>query len=335
MLRVAVIGLGDIALVHLPIIQSHPDAVLVAVCDIDRSKRALAPEAAFYTDHLEMLEQEDLDCVHNCLPHHLHFPVTKACAERGIHVFQEKPVAMNTREAMELVALEDANPGVRIGICMQNRFNESTEALLELVRSGNYGKVLGVKGLVTWHRPRSYYESKPWRGRMELAGGGTMINQSIHTLDLLQLLGGEVEAIRGSVDNLLDYGIEVEDTATAHIRFKNGARGLYFATNCYAGNSSVEIQVLLENGKFTIKDNILMKTNASEEKEKIVEDSRLPGSKFYYGASHKRLVGLFYEGIRTGSRDYVHARDALASIRMVDAIRMSSELKKEVHMEDF
>ena len=87
----------------------------------------------------------------------------------------------------------------------------------------------------------------------------------------------KLEEIKGSIDNLLDYGIEVEDTAVAHIKFKNGATGLFFATNSNFGNSSVELQVVLEKGKFTIKDSILTRVNEEGIKERMVEDAKLPG----------------------------------------------------------
>jgi predicted dehydrogenase len=228
MLKVAVIGLGDISRIHIPAIQANPNAELVAVCDLDESLKDTVPGANFYTDYHEMLEKENLDVVHNCLPHYLHYPVTKTCIEKGVNVFQEKPLGLNTSEGQALAKLEEEHRDVKLGVCLQNRYNESFEKLMEIVKSGEYGKVTGVKGLVAWYRPKAYYDVKPWRGKMEYAGGGSMINQSLHTLDLMQLVGGKMESIRGSVDQLLDYGIEVEDTASAHINFQNGARGLFF-----------------------------------------------------------------------------------------------------------
>ena len=257
MLKVAVIGLGDISKIHLPVIQENPNVELVAVCDIDESLKNSVPNVKFYTDYHLMLDQEEIDCVHVCLPHYLHYPVTRDIVEKGIHVFQEKPIGLNSDEGAALVKLEEKHKDVKICICFQNRYNETFEMLQEIVQSGQYGKIIGIKGLVTWFRPKDYYEVKPWRGQMATAGGGVMINQSIHTLDLMQLIGGEIDEIRGSIDNLLDYGIEVEDTAVANIKFKNGATGLFFATNSNFGNSSVELQVVFENEKFTIKDSIL------------------------------------------------------------------------------
>lgn len=332
MLKVAIIGLGDIYPIHIAAIESNPNVKLVALCDCDETLNNHMPNVNFYTDYNLMLEEEALDCVHICLPHYLHYPVTKACVEKGINVFQEKPVAMNAQEGLELLKLEEAYPNIKICICLQNRFNESFEALEEILESGQYGKLIGVKGIVTWYRPKEYYDVKPWRGQKKYAGGGAMINQSIHTLDLMQLVGGEIEAIRGSVDQMLDYNIEVEDMATAHIRFKNGAIGLYYATIGNAANSSVEFQVVLENGKFTIKDSILTRLNDNDKKEEIIEDAKLAGSKFYYGASHAKLINKFYSCIDDNTDDYVHVKDALMSIRMIDTILKSSELKKEIEM---
>ena len=222
---------------------------------------------------------------------------------------------------------------MKICICFQNRYNETFEKLQEIVKSGKYGKIIGIKGLVTWFRPKDYYDVKPWRGKMEYAGGGVMINQSIHTLDLMQLLGGEIEEIKGSIDNLLDYGIEVEDTAIANIKFKNGATGLFFATNSNFGNSSVELQVVFENEKFTIKDSILTRVNEKGQKEEMIEEQNFLVSKFYYGASHMKLINQFYSCIENDTNDYVHVKDALPSIKIIDAIRKSSELNKEIKME--
>ena len=146
MLKVAVIGLGDISKIHIPIIQENPDVELTAVCDINEELKDTVPGVKFYSDYHVMLEEEELDCVHICLPHYLHLPATKACVEKGIHVFQEKPLALNTDEGLELVRLEEEHPNVKICICFQNRYNETFEALQEIVESGKYGKVIGVKG---------------------------------------------------------------------------------------------------------------------------------------------------------------------------------------------
>lgn len=330
MLKIAIIGLGDVSHVHLAAIKENPTVSLVAACDIDETLRSSVTGSSFYTDYEEMLVEEALDCVHICLPHHLHYEVTKACVEKGIHVFLEKPIAHNMEEGRALVKLEEANPDTKICISYQNRMNVTFEKLQELVGSGQYGKVTGVKGIVTWFRPKSYYDLKPWRGTMAQAGGGVMINQAIHTLDLMQLIGGEVETIKGSIDNFFDYGVEVEDTAAATIRFRNGATGLFFATITNAADSSVEFQVFCEKGEFTIKDSLLTVVNDLGEKIELTQDEQLKGRKFYYGASHSRLINHFYNCIKNDTSDYIHAKEALISLELVTAIRQSSEKNEAI-----
>lgn len=329
MLKVAVIGLGDVSNVHLSAIEASDQAELVAVCDLDETKEE-SIGTKLYTDYEKMLQEEKIDCVHICLPHYLHYPVTKACVVHGVNVFLEKPLAHNLEDALQLRQLAADHPEVKICICLQNRLNETFEELMKQTADGQYGQLTGVKGLVTWNRPQSYYDVKPWRGKMSLAGGGVMINQAIHTLDLLQTIGGEVTTVRGSIEQLSNYPIEVEDTATARINFANGARGLFFATIVNSGNSSVELQAIFEKGKFTIKDSLLTVVNDAGEKVELMEDAKLPGTQFYYGASHAKLINHFYECISNHSDDYIHVEDAIPSMKMIDLIRKSSERQVEL-----
>lgn len=333
MLKIGVIGLGDISKIHIPAIQNNLNAELAAVCDSDQMMEGTVEGTSFYTDYREMLENESLDCVHICLPHHLHYTATKACVEKGVHVFQEKPLALNAKEGRLLVDLEARHPEIKIGISLQNRRNETVEKLLELAASSEYGQVMGVKGIVAWYRPKEYYSIKPWRGQMKYAGGGVMINQALHTMDLMQLVGGGIQKIKGSMDNLLDYGLDVEDTASARIEFANGAKGLLFATNANSENSSIELEVLFEKSKFTIKDSILFETLSDGTQRKIEEDRKLPGTKFYYGASHVKLINEFYECIQQNTDGYIHAKEAQVSMEMIEAIRESSDSRKEIKME--
>jgi len=170
---------------------------------------------------------------------------------------------------------------------------------------------------------------------MKYAGGGVMINQAIHTLDLMQLIGGKIDKVRGTVDKLMDYEVDIEDTVTANFVFSNGAKGLFFATNANVTDSSVELQVFCEQATFTIKDSILTMETANNIKEKIIEDKKLPGKKFYYGAGHEILINHFYSCIKSDSQNYISAQEALISLQIIDAIKKSSEMKKFVYMEDY
>ena len=328
-LRVGVIGLGDVSIVHTNAIVNNKQADLVAVCDIDSSKENLIENANFYTDYNEMIEKENLDCVHICLPHYLHYPVTKDITSKGVNVLLEKPLCLNMDEVAKFNEL-DEKADANICICLQNRYNHTIKALLDIVRSKEYGDVKAIKGIVAWNRPESYYTVKPWRGKMKYAGGGVMINQAIQTIDLMQLLGGEIESIKGKINNLLEYDVEVEDTAMANINFKNGARGTFISTIAYADNSSVEIEVLFENAKFIIKDNTLYKMENGTQSE-VTKDVLFEGAKHYYGSSHAELINDYYDCLNNNSKNYIRISDASTSMQIIDSIRNSSNENKLIN----
>lgn len=330
MKRAAIIGFGTIAPIHLAAIEANPEITLCGICDSDPRKQTQIPAGIpFYTDYRELLEQAHPDCVHICLPHWLHVPVSLYFAQRGVSVFCEKPVGLTTAQAAELAAFEAAHPEVKIGICLQNRLNETTELLKALLDSGEYGKVIGCRGFVPWCRPESYYAEAPWRGRMETAGGGSMINQSVHTLDLLYYLCGDIVSLHGTVAQLADYGIEVEDTVTARLEFASGAKGIFFATNCNYGNESIQLRVKTEKAVFQIEDDRLCRIVGAD-REILCENAKMPGEKFYFGASHGKLIQAFYHALETGSEDYIHVHDAMMSIRLIDAIQESSRTGRPV-----
>lgn len=328
-LRVGVIGLGDVSIVHINAIKLSDKAELVAVCDTDETKMNLVEEANFYTDYNEMIEKENLDCVHICLPHYLHYPVTKEITSKKVNVLLEKPLCLNTEEVEKFNEL-DKETDANICICLQNRYNHTVKTLLEVIESKKYGSVKAIKGIVAWNRPESYYTTKPWRGKMEYSGGGVMINQAIHTIDLIQLLGGEIESVKGNISNLLNYDIEVEDTAMANINFKNGARGTFISTIAYADNSSVEIEVIFENIRFVIKDSTLYKYENGTQ-EIVVKDKLFEGAKHYYGSSHAELIDNYYNCLINDTNNYIRVSDASNSMRIIDSIRNSSKEEKLIN----
>lgn len=333
MLRVGVIGLGDIAMIHIPLIQKSKKAQLVAVCDSDESKSSFVDKTPFYSNYKTMVEEANLDVVHVCLPHYLHYPVTKYLVEHKIHVLQEKPVTLNYKEALEAIKLEESTDK-KIAICFQNRKNESFIEMQKIILSGEYGRVEGVKGLVSWARPKAYYDVKPWRGVWGKAGGGTMINQSIHTLDLMQLIAGPVQSIKAKTCQLLDYDIEVEDTVVANIVFEHDVHGFFMATNANTKNDSVELKVYLEKAELMIRNSKLYITNEDHDEKELIEDSVLEGPKSYYGASHQTVFEEFYTAILDDKSDYITIKDASVAVQMIDAIHKSSQENRSIQMEE-
>ncbi len=325
MIKAAIIGLGDISFVHLDGILSNPEIQLAAACDLNEELKSRVPEGTpFYTDYKKMVEEIKPDVVHNCLPHYLHFPVTKDLVEMGCNVFCEKPIAMNSVQAAEFEAFEAAHPEVKIGVCLQNRMNETTEALKQIIDSGEYGNIIGIRGFVPWFRNDGYYSVKPWRGTWKYAGGGSMINQSLHTLDLLYFLGGDIKKLHAVVGQTNEYGIEVEGDVIARLEYANGARGLFFATNNNWTNESVQIRVAMEKGTFHIEDNTLWKIEKDNTRTVVCKAPVLEGIKFYYGASHSRMIERFRLAVENNTDDYIHVKDGTTVIRLMDSIFRSA-----------
>lgn len=324
MLRVGLIGLGEVSGVHVNAINASECGELVAVCDSDPDRKSEWTEFPFFSDMESMLQKMKLDVVHICLPHYLHQSATELCVKYGAHVYLEKPVAINYEESLKQLELAESTDR-KICVSFQNRYNKSFMKLVEILQNEDVGEITSIKGLVTWFRPESYYTSKPWRGRKAEAGYGSIINQSIHTLDLIQLIGGKLESCKATLSNLTDYDIEVEDTASATFTFQSGVKAFFHATNAYTENSSVELQVITEKEKFTIKDSRLYFTNENGRKEVIEEDDRIPGSKFYYGMGHQILIERFYRSILNHTEDYVHIREAVPSMEMIEMMDRSSK----------
>lgn len=329
-IKVAVIGLGEISAIHLAALETVSGVRLCGVCDIDPAKKSVVEGVPFYTDITELLQAEQPDCVHICLPHHLHYMAAKIAVEHGCNVFSEKPLTHNLEQAEKFANLEKEYPKLKLGLCFQNRRNESVEKLMEILQSGGEGAVVGITATVLWKRPKEYYLHSPWRGDMTTAGGGVMINQSIHTLDLMQQFCGDVQSVRGNVCNLLNYGVDVEDTVSAKIQFKNNAEGYFTASVANCRNDSVIISVVTQQSEYKISDNKLYKISPDGSSEMIIEDAKLSGEKFYYGASHAKLIGEFYTCLTGDTDSYIHVSEGIASLALIDAIQRSSKENSQI-----
>lgn len=337
LLRVAIIGLGTISYIHQLGIEESEHGELVAVCDTNPATQHDYAELPFYEDYEEMLEKENLDVVHICLPHDLHAPIAESCVEHGVHVFLEKPLSLSYKEGVNLAEVASKSD-YKVGVSFQNRYNRTTEELMDILENrpaSEIGKVKAVKGVVTWFRPESYYKAQPWRGEIDRAGGGTIINQSIHTLDLMQLFAGEIKSGKGKLMNLTDYDIEVEDTAVANYEFEDDISGIYFATNGYAVNSPVELEVTTEKRRFVIRDYKLYEYKINNDDPKLItEDDIFEGTKSYYGQGHLLAIQSFYKAITEDTDDYITIEEALGSMLMIDLLRESSKTNKKIYTKE-
>ena len=303
-LRSAIVGCGGIAQVHARALSEMPEAELIAFADVipERAETMAGKYGGrAYSSLDELLDHEKIDVLHICTPHYLHTPMARQAAELDINVFTEKPPVIDRQQWTEFKQLGDK---VRVGICFQNRYNGSTRALKDLLSTGEPGKVLGSRGFVTWRRDAPYYTESGWRGALSTEGGGALINQAIHTLDLMAYFLGPGQVLGASLSNRHLKGIiEVEDTLEAALDFGD-ARGLFYAATAYSLDAPIIFELACENATLRLEGERftrIWRDGRMEQEDYTAPDPTVPG-KSYRGSSHRRCIEDFYRCVMSGER---------------------------------
>jgi predicted dehydrogenase len=328
----AIVGAGAIHGCHAEALRQLPQARLKAMVDIDPlngQRLATAYGCCFYQDYREMLLDDEIEVVHICTPHYLHKPMILDALAAGKHVFSEKPVGLNGGEAEEIATAASRAPGL-LGVCYQNRLNPTSLRIHQLLAGGTLGKMLSIKAVLTWARSAAYYRESPWRGRFATEGGSLLINQAIHTLDLMQWFGGGVQRLKGVVDSgELAAVTEAEDSAMATLHFNNGARGLFYASNCHTLDSPLLLEIHCERGSLQLCDNALWHIH-DEERQWLVSDASPDGSaKNYWGRGHQQAIQQFYQALTAPEgAEYTDIREAKKSLSIVEALYRSSQTRQ-------
>ena len=307
-MRIAVIGLGVIGKVHIKVIRETENE-LVAVCDSDKEKLSLYPEAVGYTDYITMLDEAKPDIVHICTPHYLHTEMILAGLERNVNVLCEKPICTKKEDIPLILEAETRSKG-QLGICFQNRYSPSTIFAQEYLKDK---KLVSAYGRLMWRRDENYYAQGEWRGKKATEGGGVLINQAIHVLDLLQMIAGMPKQIKAWTENLsLQHVIEVEDTATV---FGCGGETDFclMATNVAGKDYPTEMVFTTET-----------------ETVRLLSDGVYVGDRYYdcntkgeffgkkvYGVGHRGLIYDFYDCIKNGDKFPVNGVESVKAIKLV------------------
>ena len=253
--------------------------------------------------------------------------ITAALAA-GKHVFCEKPVGLNCTEVADIANAAASAQGL-LGVCYQNRLNPTSLRIRDELAKNTLGKMLSIKAVLTWSRSKAYYSESPWRGRFASEGGSLLINQAIHTLDLMQWFAGGVTRLKGVVDSgeLADV-TEAEDCAMATLHFTNGARGLFYASNCNTTDSPLWLEIHCERGSLLLNDNVLWRITPGERRKLATDDSPDGSVKSYWGLGHQQAIRRFYHAIHHPETDYTDIHAAGKSLTLVEALYRSSQLRK-------
>ena len=325
--RVGLLGTGNISDTHARAAREITGVEVVAVCGRSAEKAtrlARTYGGSAYSDVEHFLEHRPMDAVLVGTPSGLHAKHGIAAARRGLHVLVEKPLEITTAQADALIA-ECERAGVTLGVFFQDRTAPDLAWLQRNIAAGVLGEVYLASAQVKWYRAPEYYGASTWRGTWALDGGGALINQGIHTVDLLLWLLGDVRRVHAATRTALHH-IEVEDTAVACLEFVNGAVGtLEVATSAYPGfPRRVELTgaagtVIIEHDR--VKSVMLHdppaelppreegNTNASASTP-VVSDPR----------GHRRILEDFIQAVRHGGRPLCDGRDGRRSVELVEGI---------------
>ncbi|WP_211278992.1 Gfo/Idh/MocA family protein [Sutcliffiella halmapala] len=351
-LRFGIIGCGSISHTHAEQIGLINGAKLVAVADVEEDRaKSLAEryEADWYADYHEMLKREDIDIINILTPSGMHADMAIAAAQAGKHVITEKPMDVSLDKAHEMIQVcKDA--GVKLAVISQHRFDTSTVKVKEKVESGKFGNMILGECAVNWYRTQEYYDSGEWRGTWALDGGGALMNQSIHTIDLLQYLMGPVESVFARKATLAHERMEVEDVAVATVSFKNGALGTIVGTTSAFPGLSSRLEVFGTKGSAVIENDQLThhyeKTtdskgewygggkveNLASQSEEASNGTGSSDPTAIFGGAHRIQIEDMIQAVLENREPLVNGEEGLKPLEVILAIYESARTGKSVSL---
>ncbi len=265
-IKLGIIGIGNMGSGHAHNILSGqcPEFQLVAAADINEerlewAKKDLSPDVTYFNDALKMLDSGLIEACMVCVPHYFHPTYAMECMKRGIHVMVEKPAGVYTKQVREMNEEAKKHPDVVFGMMFNQRTNCIYRKMRELVQSGKYGAIRRTNWIITnWYRPQAYYDSGNWRATWSGEGGGVLLNQCPHQLDLWQWICGMPVKVQSNMKFGQWHDIEVEDDVTTYVEYANGATGVFVTTTGDAhGTNRFEVQlekarIIVENDKLSL-----------------------------------------------------------------------------------
>lgn len=339
MTNFGIVGTGSISGHFVKSIGQIEGAQLMAMCSSSPERADTARqryEVPVYSDLIQMLAREEIDVVCICTASGMHLTPAKVAAEHGKHVLCEKPLEINTSRIDEMINACAQN-GVTLGCIFQNRYSDAFLRLRHAVEDGRLGSILALNAVIPWYRSREYYANSPWRGSLEGDGGGALINQGIHTLDLFQLLGGKVRSVSALV-RTMRHKIEGEDIAMANIEFISGAIGHIQASTTMWPGYPERLEVYGEEGSI-----ILEGGQVKEWRLKSGDTEQVSGTQSFTGSSdpmaigyelHRKQIELFVQAIKDEMVPEVDGYEARKSVELINAIYSSSRKGEIVFLND-
>lgn len=342
-INLGIIGLGNMGSGHLANIVAGkcPSVRISAVCDIDTKKldRATLPtDIRKYNNYIDMLESGVIDTALIAVPHYSHSEIAIACFEHGINVLTEKPAGVYTRQVRKMIEAADRS-GLKFGIMFNQRTNPLFAKAREIVKSGELGKPKRLVWIITnWYRTQAYYNSSPWRATWNGEGGGVLLNQAPHNLDIWQWIFGMPDSIYASCDIGKYHNISVEDDVTIIAKYKSGARATFITTTGETPGTN-RLEISGELGKLVIEEGKLRFWHLHQNERDLCFGSTEGFIEPEYDYSefsadepegHLAVLETFARSIIDGTRSIADGREGLNSLMISNAAYLSSILGREI-----
>ena len=337
---VGLVGAGTIGRIHAEALRTIESVSLVAVAEprVDAGQEFATEFGALHYESLvDMLGHDGLDVVIIASPSGLHPEQAVLAAQVGKHVISEKPMAI-TKDGLDQMIRAADDAGIQLAVIFQNRLSTDVLTVRRAIEEGALGTPVLANGAMYWHRTDDYYAANGgWRGTWALDGGGALMNQAIHTVDLLQWLMGGLRSVAAHTATLT-HAIETEDVASASFVFANGALGSITATTSAQKDYPVRVEIVGTSGRVTLENNAITLWDVPVAQEGIdltEEDRRLaagwePGEPF--GAGHARQLRLIFESIANGTTPFVPGAEARAAVDCILAVYESARTGESVSL---
>lgn len=332
-----VVGLGVVADYHINGIQAAEGAELVAVSDVVEPRAKEVGEklgVPWYTSVGNMMSQPGLDVVCITTPSGIRIPIATEATKAGKHLIIEKPIDITLEKADTIIeAAEKA--GVNLMCIFQLRYGEAVNKVREAVQGGRLGKVVLGDAYIKWYRPQEYYDSAAWRGTWEMEGGGALMTQGIHTVDLLRWIMGPVANVHARMGALV-HKVDVEDTVIAALEYESGALGVIEATTASHPGMPAKLEfsgskgtICLEADRITVWDiegeESQVSSAGASDVGKAASDSKTFGA-----AGHQAQIQEMVNIIRNGGRPTVDGPEARKALELILAVYQSARTKETV-----
>jgi UDP-N-acetyl-2-amino-2-deoxyglucuronate dehydrogenase len=337
-IRFGIVGCGMISEYQAEAINMVPGAKIVAFCDNVRTAaeaRAARYGGRVYTDVRDLVADPEVDAVSICTPSGMHLDAALAAADAKKHVMVEKPIEVTLERTDRIISSCRAN-GVTLGAIFPRRFMDPSQELKRVLDAGRFGTIVLADAYIKWYRTQEYYATGGWRGTYQFDGGGALMNQGIHGVDLLQWLMGGVEKVSAFTATRAHVGIEVEDVAVASLQFRSGALGVIEGTTGAWPGSKIRIEISGSDGTVVMEDEAFSTwrfRDESAEDERIRQkygriDASLSGGatdpRAINSEGHRRQFEDFVTAIREGRPPRIDGSEARAAVSIISAIYRSA-----------